>query len=113
MCWKLDRLARSLSQLLATAEDLERRGIGLRSITEDIRTDTPGGRLVFALFGALAQFERELIRERVAAGIAAAKAKGKLGGASLYRYFPKARTDAGRWAAPKMDRVPPVLAPVT
>ena len=78
--WKLDRLARSLPQLLATVTDLEGRGIGLRSITEQIDTTTAGGRLIFHIFGALAEFERATIRERTSAGLAAARARGKKGG---------------------------------
>jgi DNA invertase Pin-like site-specific DNA recombinase len=66
--WKLDRLARSLKKLITTAEDLEERGIGLVSLTESIDTTTPGGVLVFHVFGAIAQFERALIRERTTAG---------------------------------------------
>jgi len=62
--WKLDRLARSLKKLITTAEDLEGRGIGLVSLTESIDTTTPGGVLVFHVFGAIAQFERALIRDR-------------------------------------------------
>jgi DNA invertase Pin-like site-specific DNA recombinase len=78
--WKLDRLARSLKQLLETVELLETRGAHFRSLTETIETGTPGGRLVFSVFGALAEFERGLIRERTLAGLAAAKARGKVGG---------------------------------
>lgn len=74
--WKLDRLARYLSQLLATSELLEQRGVGSVSITEQINTSTLGGRLVFQLFGALAEFERSLLRERTLAGLAAAGRKG-------------------------------------
>lgn len=145
VCWRLDRLSRSLTQLLATAEDLERRGIQLRSLQEQIDTTTPAGKMIFAVMGALAEFERAIIRERTAAGIAAARARGRIGGrpravtdakllackalledgslsveevarqvgisaASVYRYFPKARTDAGRWAAPKLERIPDILA---
>ena len=62
--WKLDRLARSLKQLMETVEDLSARGIGFRSLTEAIDTTTSGGRLVFHIFGALAEFERGIIRER-------------------------------------------------
>jgi DNA invertase Pin-like site-specific DNA recombinase len=78
--WKLDRLARSLRQLLDTVEALHARQIGLRSLTEAIDTGTPGGTLVFRLFGALAEFERSIIRERTRAGLAAARARGRTGG---------------------------------
>jgi len=78
--WKLDRLARSLRQLLDTVEALHSRHIGLRSLTEAIDTGTPGGTLVFHLFGALAEFERSIIRERTRAGLAAARARGRTGG---------------------------------
>ncbi len=78
--WKLDRLARSLRQLLDTVEALHGRQIGLRSLTEAIDTGTPGGTLVFHLFGALAEFERSIIRERTRAGLAAARAHGRTGG---------------------------------
>jgi len=78
--WKLDRLARSLAQLIDTVATLEARKVGLRSLTEAIDTTTPGGRLVFHIFGALAEFERSLIRERTRAGLAAARARGRIGG---------------------------------
>ncbi len=78
--WKLDRLARSLRQLIDTIEELEKKGIGLKSLTENIDTTTSGGRLVFHIFGALAEFERILIKERTMAGLKAAKAMGKKGG---------------------------------
>ena len=78
--WKLDRLARSLRQLIDTIEALEERGIGFRSVTESIDTTTSGGRLVFHIFGALAEFERSIIRERTTAGLASARARGRLGG---------------------------------
>jgi DNA invertase Pin-like site-specific DNA recombinase len=78
--WKLDRLARSLKQLIETVETLEQRGIGFRSLTEAIDTTTSGGRLVFHIFGALAEFERSIIRERTIAGLASARARGRLGG---------------------------------
>src|SRR5208283_33119 len=71
--WKLDRLARSLKQLIETVEELERRNIGFRSLTEAIDTTTTGGRLVFQIFGALAEFERGLIRERTRAGLESAR----------------------------------------
>ena len=78
--WKFDRLARSLPKLITTAEELERRGIGLVSLTESIDTTTPGGVLVFHMFGAIAQFERALIRERTTAGLAEARRRGRKGG---------------------------------
>lgn len=78
--WKLDRLARSMRQLIETVEDLQIRGIELRSLTESIDTATAGGRLVFHIFGALAEFERAVIRERTNAGLQAARERGKKGG---------------------------------
>lgn len=78
--WRLDRLGRSLSHLLAVIADLTERGVGFRSLRESIDTTTAAGRLQLAIFGALAEFERELIRERTVAGLAAARARGRLGG---------------------------------
>ena len=78
--WRLDRLGRSLPHLIATMTDLEEQGIGFKSLTEDIDTTTSGGKLIFHIFGALAEFERNLIRERTQAGLTAARARGKKGG---------------------------------
>lgn len=78
--WELDRLARSVRQLVETAEDLQRREIGLKVLTQAIDTTTPGGRLVFHVFAAMAEFERELTLERTHAGLAQAKALGRRGG---------------------------------
>jgi DNA invertase Pin-like site-specific DNA recombinase len=78
--WKLDRLGRSLRHLIDTIRALEERGVGFRSLQEQVDTTTPGGRLVFHVFGALAEFERDLIRERTHAGLAAARARGRRGG---------------------------------
>lgn len=78
--WKLDRLARSLRQLIETVEALDARQIHLRSLTEALDTTSAGGRLVFHIFAALAEFERAIIRERTRAGLSAARARGRLGG---------------------------------
>ncbi len=78
--WRLDRLGRSLRHLIDLVAELEQRGVGLRSLTESIDTSTPGGRLIFHVFAALAEFERDLIRERTQAGLAAARARGRVGG---------------------------------
>jgi DNA invertase Pin-like site-specific DNA recombinase len=78
--WKLDRLARSLKQLIETVESLENKRMGFRSLTENIDTTTPGGRLTFHLFAALAEFERSIIKERTMAGLAAARSRGRKGG---------------------------------
>ena len=78
--WKLDRLARSTKQLIETVEELARRGIHFRCLTQDIDTTTAGGRLVFTIFSAIAEFEREMIRERTRAGLDAARARNRRGG---------------------------------
>lgn len=78
--WRLDRLGRSLKDLIAHADSLRAQGVGLRSLKEAIDTDSSTGQLVFHIFGALAEFERALIRERTRAGLAAARARGRVGG---------------------------------
>lgn len=78
--WKLDRLGRSLQHLIETINTLQDRGVGFRSLRESIDTTTPAGKLVFHIFGSLAEFERDLIRERTNAGLRAARARGKKGG---------------------------------
>jgi DNA invertase Pin-like site-specific DNA recombinase len=78
--WKLDRLGRSLPHLLTTVTDLKKRGIAFRSLTEQMDTTTPQGEFLFHIFGSLAQFERSLIQERVQAGLAAARRRGRHGG---------------------------------
>lgn len=80
IAWKLDRLGRSLKQLIETVNILQERGIGFKSLTEQIDTTSSGGKLIFHVFGALAEFERDLIRERTNAGLAAARARGRVGG---------------------------------
>jgi DNA invertase Pin-like site-specific DNA recombinase len=78
--WRLDRLGRSLRHLIDTVTALQERGIGFKSLQESIDTTTSGGKLVFHIFGALAEFEREIIRERTNAGLSAARSRGKSGG---------------------------------
>ena len=78
--WRLDRLGRSLSDLVRIVKDLEGRDIGFESLTENIETRSATGRLVFHVFAALAEFERNLIQERTAAGLTAARARGRVGG---------------------------------
>jgi DNA invertase Pin-like site-specific DNA recombinase len=84
--WRLDRLGRSLKHLIETITQLNNRNIGFKSITENIDTTTSGGKLVFHIFGALAEFERDIIKDRTNAGLSAARARGRLGGR------PKAKT---------------------
>jgi DNA invertase Pin-like site-specific DNA recombinase len=78
--WRLDRLARSLRHLIDIADDLNRRGVALKSITESIDTTTPSGRFMFNILGALSSMEREIIVERTRAGLIAAAARGRIGG---------------------------------
>lgn len=78
--WRLDRLGRSLPDLMQIVADLEQRGVGFESLAEKIETDSAAGRLVFHVFAALSEFERNLIRERTQAGLAAARARGRAGG---------------------------------
>src|SRR3989440_6652607 len=78
--WKLDRLGRSLKHLIETITELNNRKIGFKSITENIDTTRSGGKLVFHIFGALAEFERDIIKDRTKAGLNAARARGRLGG---------------------------------
>ncbi len=78
--WRLDRLGRSFKHLIETVRTLQARGVGFRSLTEGIETESSGGRLVFHLFACLAEFERSVIRDRTRAGLAAARARGRRGG---------------------------------
>jgi DNA invertase Pin-like site-specific DNA recombinase len=96
--WKLDRLGRSLPHLIEVVGDLEKRGVGFRSLTESIDTTTTGGKLVFNIFASLADFERALIRERTNAGLKAARARGRVGGR------PRAMTDEKVAAARRLLR---------
>jgi len=78
--WRLDRLGRSLRHLIDTITALAERGVGFKSLQENIDTTTSGGKLVFHIFGALAEFEREIIKERTQAGLTSARSRGKVGG---------------------------------
>ncbi|MGH2960493.1 MAG: recombinase family protein [Solirubrobacterales bacterium] len=78
--WRLDRLGRSLRDLIDLVGELDELGVGFVSLTESIDTSSPGGRLIFHVFASLAEFERELIRDRTHAGLTAARSRGRLGG---------------------------------
>ena len=78
--WRLDRLGRSLKHLIDTVDGMNASGIGFKSLNESIDTSTSGGKLILGIFATLAEFERNLIRERTAAGLVAARARGKNGG---------------------------------
>ena len=80
MVWRLDRLGRNLKHLIEVVEDLESRGVGFVTLQEGFDTSTNGGKMVFQIFGALAEFERNLIRERTKARLEAARARGRKGG---------------------------------
>jgi Resolvase, N terminal domain len=126
--WKLDRLGRSLRHLVDTVTGLADRGIGFRSLQEAIDTTTPGGKLVFHIFAALAEFERDLIRERTAAGLAAARARGPPRRPALGAEGTQARGRAGNvyvravhggrdchdpWSQPSLHLPPPRHHPLT
>jgi DNA invertase Pin-like site-specific DNA recombinase len=98
--WKLDRLARSLKQLVLVLEDLGKRGVGFRCLAPAIDTTTPEGRLLYSITGAFAEFEREIIRQRTRAGLKAALARGRKGGR------PRALNDAVKAKARAMLRDP-------
>lgn len=78
--WRLDRLGRSIKELIELVNELEGRGVGFRSLRESLDTTSPGGRLVFHVFASIAEFERDVIRERTMAGLEAARARGRKGG---------------------------------
>ncbi|NOR62856.1 MAG: helix-turn-helix domain-containing protein [Rhodobacteraceae bacterium] len=80
VAWRLDRVARSLPHLISLMDDLKQRGIGLRSLTEQIDTTTASGKLIFHIFAALSEFERDIIRQRTRAGLVAARKRGRVGG---------------------------------
>lgn len=88
--WRLDRLGRSLQELIALVNSIHAKGAGFKSLTENMDTTTSGGKLVFHFFGALAEFERDIIRERTNAGLAAARVRGRKGGR------PKLAVDAAK-----------------
>jgi DNA invertase Pin-like site-specific DNA recombinase len=101
--WRLDRLGRSLKDLMALVEGLEQRTIGFRSLQESIDTTSSGGKLIFHMFGALAEFERNLIRERTQAGLQAARARGRKGGRQPSSHLSKLTLDE-RWQPTQSDQ---------
>ena len=105
--WRLDRFGRSLKDLVARIEELGERGVGFRSLQESIDTTSAGGKLVFHVFGALAEFERELIRERTLAGLASARSRGRQGGRPSAMTAQKVRLASKLMADPsvKVDEV--------
>jgi DNA invertase Pin-like site-specific DNA recombinase len=103
--WKLDRLTRSLKDLVVLVEELHERGVGFKSLTESIDTTSSGGRLVFHIFGSLAEFERDLIRERTIAGLQATRARGRKG----VRKPAMSDTDTKKAAAMLLD---PMIQPI-
>ena len=108
--WKLDRLSRSLKDLLHILDRVEAAGAGFRSLTEAIDTTTPAGRMMMQMIGSFAEFERAMIRERTSAGLAAARAEGRIGGRRP-KLTPAQRADvvenvaSGRRSAAQMARL--------
>lgn len=100
--WKLDRLGRSLSHLIDTVQKLTERGIEFKSLQENLDTLSPGGKLLFHIFGAIAEFERDLIRERTIAGLESARARGRKGGAR--KLLSKTQIKAGQELATDRTR---------
>lgn len=99
--WRLDRIGRSLPHLVKLIQQFRNAGIGFRSLTENLETETPGGRLVTHIFACLSEFERDLIRERTRSGLAAARARGRTGGR---KPLPETKKNAlwAMWSAKKM-----------
>jgi len=97
---RLDRLGRSLRELIDLVGELEGKGVGFRSLKENLDTPTAGGRLIFHVFGALAEFEREIIRKRTLAGLESARARGRHGGRPPLSAARVGRWDPGSWASP-------------
>ena len=109
--WKLDRLGRSLKDLIEIVTTLEQRGIGFKSLQESMDTTTPGGKLIFHVFAALAEFERGVIRERTHAGLKAARARGRNGG-RRYKLPQKGRDLAVTMLADRTNRIDDICATV-
>jgi DNA invertase Pin-like site-specific DNA recombinase len=109
--WKLDRLGRSLKDLIEIVTALEQRGIGFKSLQESMDTTTPGGKLIFHMFAALAEFERGVIRERTHAGLTAARARGRHGG-RRYKLSQKGKELAITMLADPKNRIDDICATV-
>jgi DNA invertase Pin-like site-specific DNA recombinase len=116
LVWKLDRLSRSLKDLLHLLERIEAAGAGFRSLTESIDTTTPAGRMLTQMLGSFAEYERAMVRERTAAGLAAARAEGRVGGRRP-KLTPQQRADvvenvlSGRRTAAQVARLYGVSGP--
>jgi len=102
--WRLDRLGRSLKDLVAIVSDLDRQKIGFKSLTESIDTTTAGGKLIFHIFGSLAEFERSLLSERTKAGLKAARARGRMGGRRPKMSKPDVKKAAAMLADPSITK---------
>jgi DNA invertase Pin-like site-specific DNA recombinase len=102
--WKLDRLGRSLKDLVEVVSGLEGRGFGFQSLTESIDTTNAGGKLIFHVFAALAEFERGRLRERTMAGLAAARVRGRKGGRTAKMKKEDVRKAAAMLLDPKMTK---------
>jgi DNA invertase Pin-like site-specific DNA recombinase len=105
VCWRLDRIGRSLRHLIDVAEQLQKRGIALRSLTESIDTSTSSGRFMFNILGALGQMEREIIIERTRAGLVAAAARGRRGGRPVALDASKIRAAKAMLASGNMSAI--------
>ncbi|GHO63484.1 resolvase [Ktedonobacter sp. SOSP1-52] len=108
--WRLDRLGRSLKELIETVNTLSGRGVELKSLKENIDTSTPTGKLMFHIIGALAEFERDIISERTQAGLEAARARGRKGGRPKAKIRPDQLERARQLYAARKNTVPEIMA---
>src|SRR5438045_5144511 len=107
--WRLDRLGRSLKHLIETVMGLQARGINFRSLTEHVDTSPPGGKFTFHLFGALAEMERDVIRQRTKAGLEAARARGRIGGRPALHFDARKLQQTREFSEEKEIRVSAII----